>query len=151
MTKKHGRPTKLTKELQTRICEYIYSGSSKQDAALLCGITRKTLENWLERGKTEELGMYVDFAEAVETALAAFKQTQIDLIATAAEKHWQAAAWLLERRFPREWGRREALEVEAHSEHKQTNEIIFPTELLQDPEAKELLKQLYRRQNALTK
>lgn len=35
----------------------------------------------------------------------------LDVIRTAALKHWQAAAWILERRYPEEYGSRKAAEI----------------------------------------
>lgn len=147
---KGGRPSKLTPKLQQKICELIQIGNSKKDAALLCGITRRTLEYWLQKAQDEESGPYAAFAEALEQAQATFKQTQIEIITSAAGKQWQAAAWLLERRFPREWGRRESISAEISTESsKENNDITLNAALLEDPQSRELLKELYRRQNAL--
>jgi len=50
---------------------------------------------------------YVAFSDAIKAALA---QAEIDAVATikaASGKSWQAAAWHLERSYPKRWGRRD--------------------------------------------
>ena len=46
----------------------------------------------------------VEFCAAVKKAESEFVTTHVDIVAKAAEKTWQAACWLLERRKPDEFG-----------------------------------------------
>jgi hypothetical protein len=52
-----------------------------------------------------------EFSDAVERAVAEAEARDVALIARAAEKNWQAAAWRLERRAPARWGRREQIDL----------------------------------------
>ena len=110
-----GRPTKLTPELQAKICSAIQAGNFIEIAAAFAGIRKATLHNWLRRGARQTQGIYHAFSEAVEKALADSEARDVALIAkAAADGQWQAAAWRLERKFPERWGRRERHQVEAN-------------------------------------
>jgi transposase len=101
-----ARPTKLTKDTSTAICEAVKRGNYIETAAALAGVHRATLYEWLKKGRSEATGIYHDFAEAMELALAESEDTMLVLIGNAAEEQWQAAAWRLERRYPEKYGRR---------------------------------------------
>ena len=105
-----GRPTKLTPELQAKICFAIQAGNFIETAAAYAGIRKATLHNWLRHGARQTQGIYHAFSEAIEKALADAEARDVALIAkAAADGHWQAAAWRLERRFSDRWGRRETV------------------------------------------
>jgi transposase len=110
-----GRPTKLTPELQAKICSAIQAGNFIEIAAAYAGIRKATLHNWLRRGARQTQGIYHAFSEAAEKALADSEARDVALIAkAAADGQWQAAAWRLERKFPDRWGRRERHQVDAN-------------------------------------
>ncbi|RKH77001.1 hypothetical protein D7X99_33115 [Corallococcus sp. AB032C] len=152
-----GRPTKLTPELQKKIIDAIRAGNYMETAAAYAGISKDTFFRWLRKGARAKSGIYKDFHDAVEKALAESEVRDVMLIANAATTDWKAAAWRLERKFPDRWGRKERLSADLHHSgqvvkreeydisitHEITNEI------LNDEEAKELAKQLLRRRNAL--
>lgn len=115
---KRGRKTKLTPELQEEICKYIKQGNYAKTACLLCNISEATYYNWLERGKTSKSGKYVEFLESIKKAEKFADAYFVQIIRKAAEKHpmnWTAAAWLLERRSPQEWGNKEELDITHHT------------------------------------
>ncbi|WP_339174429.1 hypothetical protein [Anoxybacillus sp. FSL W8-1294] len=152
-----GRPTKLTPELQKKIIDAIRAGNYMETAAAYAGISKDTFFRWLRKGARAKSGIYKDFHDAVEKALADAEVRDVMLIANAAATDWKAAAWRLERKFPDRWGRKERLSADLNHSgqvvkreeydisitHEITNEI------LNDEEAKELAKQLLRRRNAL--
>lgn len=47
---------------------------------------------------------FAEFSLAVRKALAEWELEQLEAIAEAGKKDWRASAWLLERRFPDEYG-----------------------------------------------
>jgi hypothetical protein len=102
-----GRPTKLTPEVQATICAMLRTGSYLTVAAEAAGVTTRTVYLWMERG--EKPGKvhkpYRDFKAAVEEALAEGEARNVALIHRAAQKSWQAAAWLLERQHPERWAK----------------------------------------------
>lgn len=90
----------------------IRGGNYIETAAAYAGISKQTLYNWLRRGARQKSGQYREFALAVEQALAEAEMRDLALIEQAArDGKWQAAAWRLERRFPKRWGRQDYLDL----------------------------------------
>lgn len=119
-----GRPTLCTPEVVNEIADAIKGGMSYEDAAALAGISRATLQNWKARAKAEnerlqEKGarirkkeqVFVDFLDTLKRAELEGKQYLLTIIANAGKKQWQASAWLLERRYPDEYGRRQRVDI----------------------------------------
>ena len=130
-----GRVTKLNPDTHAIICDAIKGGATNKDACAFANIHWDTFYKWLERGEKEPDSIYGAFARGVEDARPDFKKIHRDVIIRAAlettttikttEKlmpdgetivtetvttesppTWQPSAWLLERRFPEEYGRR---------------------------------------------
>jgi len=86
-TRKSGRPTKLTPELQDRICDKIRRGVYPEIAAVSEGVPRTTFYRWLEQGENARSKCYessfrdfrdaVDGARAVAEAIASAKLYEI--------------------------------------------------------------------------
>jgi len=111
-----GRPSKLTDILVKEICEYIATGNTFERACRLSNISESIFYDWKAKGEKEKQGKYLDFLEAVKKAGEEFKQTNIDIIQQAAKDGtWQAAAWLLERKHPEEFGRRDRVAISMDS------------------------------------
>lgn len=110
--KKIGRPTKLTQELQEKICDYIAKGNYAVTACNAVGISESTFYNWLERAEEEERngeGIYLEFMESIKRAEAIAEAEMVQKFATEANKpgNWLALATFLERRHPKRWGRKD--------------------------------------------
>ena len=139
-----GRPTKLTPELQDKICEVIRAGNYFDTACNFVGIGERTGYEWLERGEGKHKDrksndLYKGFAQAVKKASSEAETRAVAEISAVrqgrkvqdkdgnyisdpkGEAVWQARAWWLERRYPKKYGRQER-----HTEHsgKVTIEII---------------------------
>jgi len=105
-----GRPCKLTVDVQSRICAALQRGNYIETAAAHAGVVKSTLYDWLktgardlDAGKNTKFGR---FSNAVEAAMAESEIRDLEHLSTAAGAgSWQAAAWKLERRFPKRWGR----------------------------------------------
>ncbi len=82
---------KYNDESIRQICRSVAEGNTEKDAAALAGISQKTLIVWK---KTHRI-----FREAMEIADKKFKEVNIRLIQGHAQRSWQAAAWLLERKY----------------------------------------------------
>lgn len=139
-----GRPTLLTKEIAEEIISYIEKGSSDKDAYTMASVARSTFYNWIQKGeedkKLKKKTIYVDFLDKVKKAEAKFKAWHIANIQKSSKKQWQASAWLLERKFPEEFARRDYLDVKGSVDVNN-----FDVELTQEEmvEYKKRLKDMY--------
>lgn len=114
-----GRPTKLTPELQAEMVNIIRVGNYVETACAYVGLNKSTFYDWLKRGAREldrikqnpkarirkEEEIFVEFSNAIKKAEAEAEARDVLIIGKAAETQWQAAAWRLERRLPKKWGR----------------------------------------------
>ena len=107
-----GAPLKLTMELQQRLCDAIRAGVRPETAAIYCGIGARTYYRWMSSGRAADAPhCFAEFVEAVELALAEWEARDVLLIGDAAKNDWHAAAWRLERRLPKVYGKRERHEI----------------------------------------
>jgi transposase len=109
-----GRRSRLTPTVRNPIVRTLASGCYRQTAAEVAGVGKSTLYRWLEQGEHDfEDGRttpYRELWEATKKAEADAEVEAIELIREAATRSWQAAAWLLERKYPDRWGRRARLD-----------------------------------------
>jgi hypothetical protein len=108
--KRNMGETIWTQELQDKMVQFIRAGNYAEVAARACGIDTKTFYNWLTRGGRGE-EPFIALVQAVETATAEAEARDVLAIGKASDKHWQAAAWRLERKNAKRWGRKDALEL----------------------------------------
>ncbi|WP_375757974.1 hypothetical protein [Corallococcus exercitus] len=119
-----ARPSKLTPELQALICGHLERGLFRRAVAGLVGINEQTLSRWFHRGAGEERGVYRDFHLAVSAAEARFMQSATDMLMAAAAHNPKHVQWLLSRRFPELYGRRDNVEEKA-PEDKAADEVAL--------------------------
>jgi len=102
-----GRPSKLTVSRKGLLLEAVKLGQPYERACRLAGITFSTMRNWIVRGEKAKSGVYFEFLQELKLAESEGEQNRLLMIQNAAlDGHWQAAAWIQERRFPETWGRR---------------------------------------------
>lgn len=119
-----ARPTKLTPEVQERVCHAIRVGAYLEHAAGYARVSKQTLYNWIERGEKAAPGdePYVAFLDALKAAegdavvdgLTAIRDAKGASEGRAADV-WTNRAWILERRHPRLYGRTVQEQVHAGS------------------------------------
>jgi hypothetical protein len=114
--------TKLTPEVVALFTTSIRAGASLDTAAKYVGVAQGTMRKWLSEGRNalqragspeEADPKYRDqvaFVVEVDEALSEFKINLTGTILVAGREQWQANAWLLERRFPDEFGRRQRID-----------------------------------------
>jgi hypothetical protein len=108
-----GSRLKLTPELQTRICDLLRLSGRVDASAVAVGISRDTFYLWMKKGREQSSGVYHDFVEAVEQAQAEGETECVKIIRKAAARDWHAAITLLERRHPKQWGKRTFVDIDA--------------------------------------
>lgn len=107
-TRKQGRPSKLTDDVQDRIVRAIQSGNWLETASAYAGVDASTVRRWMAKGDSEDAPEpYRSFCAAVKKARAEAEIRAVALIQKAAQDGtWQASAWYLERSHPDRWGRK---------------------------------------------
>lgn len=117
----------LTRKVGSEICERVAKGVPKSYAARASGVAPNTVLEWERRGRgdderpTTELTRW--FAGEMEKAVARFIESKVVEISN--DEAWQAKAWMLERRFPDEFGRREIQRYEGVVDHTVRVELAF--------------------------
>ncbi len=118
------QPRLLTPAVQKTICKAIKAGAKLEIAARAAGIGARTLDEWLKHGRDElqadpdASGPCAAFVSEVMIASAKFEQELIGIIRKEAPKTWQAAAWLLERKFPQRYARVDRLRASGDETNK---------------------------------
>jgi transposase len=113
-TRKIGRPLKLTRDVADTIAEAIANGVTYEVAAATAQVSRPAFQAWRTQGLDDlEAGRDTVFAYLMAAVHDARARSEANLVArlhahTLAD--WRPAAWLLERRFPERWGRRDKVE-----------------------------------------
>lgn len=102
-----GRPTKLNAKIQTAICELLRDGVPPDAAAVSLGVARRTFFDWLERGRNGE-PLYESFRLAVDEAIAVWHAKTVGIAGSDPKN----AMIMLERRFPKDWGRQDRHQVD---------------------------------------
>lgn len=119
-----GRRTKLNPELCEAICKNIVEGNTLTYSYQKEGISKNTFYLWMKKGRESKTqsGKFYDFYDAVKKAQEEGKSNLVKGIEKHGKKNWQALAWLLERMYPSEFGRRENVKMEhkGKMEHKIT-------------------------------
>lgn len=119
------RGPKLDRHLIDKLCDHIRIGTYVEIAVAACGVAKKTFYEWIKEGRLAfekgERGLLLNprenmlrkFLVSIQQASAESEHRDLQNIDKAAQnpKHWQAAAWKLERRYPKRWGRREEVHV----------------------------------------
>jgi len=117
-----ARPSKLTQEIQQRIGDNISLGLTYRLAAEAAGITYKTFNEYMNKGKTEKSGKYFDFYKFIQKRNADAAKALLGRIKEAADSgNCQICMWILERRFPEDFARRQYRKMNVVSENKNEN------------------------------
>lgn len=136
-----GRPLKLTPEMEEAIVANVAGGNFYEASAEAAGLPTSTFYRYMEVGSDvakaravcEEEGRewkpatpndqrLLEFWEAVTRARAAAQVDAVKLVTKAGEDDWRAAAWYLERAFPKLYGKRLQVPEQEKSEAELTRE-----------------------------
>ena len=108
-----------TKKTREELLANLREGLTIKDACALAGINRCTYYSWLENG-SEDWIQKVSEAESYAKAMLV-QQVKID---GTAKQDWRAAAWLLERRWPEDYGPKRELDLNVGSTTDKGNELV---------------------------
>jgi hypothetical protein len=107
-----ARPTKFTRSTLDRLFVAIRAGLPYHLAAEAAGISYQTFNEWqhgrFPRGADTQLK--AEFSDQLTRARGGSALRLISIVNRAAPDDWRAASWILERRFPKDFGK-QTLEV----------------------------------------
>lgn len=137
-----GKIPDIDSALRKVFFDVLKETGNKTLAYKAAGISKRTFYRWMQQGERDTEGRYYSFRQAVERGMAAWEQAQVEKIVRAAQdytaeideaeqwtrgdetrskivkrKHrkkgdWRAAAWMLERKFPRRYGQKNQVAIE---------------------------------------
>ena len=107
-----GRPTKRTPQLADAIIESVRAGNYLETAAALHGLSYETVRAWAREGERAKGGLKHRFSASLKRARASAEESALKVITDAGKVHWQAAAWRLERQYPKKFAARVVHHVE---------------------------------------
>ena len=101
---------KLTYDLIAQIVELKRDGLCDADIIAAIGVHPATFYRWLKDGENAKTGVKRALYDKLKKAESEYKRCLLTTIKGAAESRaqfWTAAAWLLERKYPMEYGKME--------------------------------------------
>ncbi len=125
MPKKKSTRTRRTKaeldpELVGKLIAALKVGAGKKAAARACGIAEKTIHTYEgigraalekpEEDRTEREALMADFVRQLDAAQEDLRIHLLTELKRQAKGDWRAGAWLLEKVFPKEYGKRVELD-----------------------------------------
>jgi hypothetical protein len=93
----------FTENVVNRILLFIRTGCYVETAVRAAGVGKTTFYKWLRLGATGE-EPYASFTAKIEKALGTAEANAVIRITEASAHDWRAAAWKLERMFPKRYG-----------------------------------------------
>ena len=125
-----ARRSKLTPKVQENFCAALQIGATIEIAAGYAGIPERTIYDWLERGRKEEERLadsttelnpneerYLRFSQTVRESQASAAITWLDVLDKAMQgQNPNFAMEMLERRYPREFGKQARLDLTTKGE-----------------------------------
>lgn len=150
MTRRVGRPSKLTEETKNRLMQALIASCSIADACAYAEISDATYYKWQERARGHKAAgrksEYTEFFDDLARAQAKAKPRLIMLLSKAAERDPRTTLAILERRYPKEWGVRQYVETRDRTgEPELRDEDVLPLVLEVLDEAPELKEKLLKK------
>lgn len=111
-----ARRPKLTQEMVDEAVRLKADGLSNGDIICALGVHESTFYRWIGDPKNK---LQRALSEGLKKEEASFKRTLLTTIRSAAlasHRNWTAAAWLLERKYPQEYGKAERRSDEDRAE-----------------------------------
>jgi transposase len=139
-----ARPQKINQQLIDKLVAAIRQGAYIETASAYVGINKDTFYDWLKKAAREkdernkalangvkrlkQYELQVQLSDAIEKATAESELFDLSTITQAAKNGaWQAAAWRLERKFPKRYGPaalRLGIELQSHDTKTAVDSLI---------------------------
>lgn len=134
-------PQKLTKAICDKIIDGMLKGNYVTTVCQSVGIHRSTYYAWKKKGE-KGIEPYKTFYDRVMEAEAKAEMDILNVIYTSAidQGNWVSSAWILERKYPNRFGKREQMALQTDNEFElKISSAKSPYEL--GEEEKKLLKE----------
>lgn len=119
-----GRPTSLTPELQDRIIDLCKVGVDKSSICDALDLSEHTLRYWLSRAD-DDIEPYRTFRARFREAENQQKVWALRILEKAANadpvKAWKAAAFILEKRWPKEFGTQSQIDLNVNNQQAEVD------------------------------
>ena len=101
------RKSKLTRKLIDKLACHVVNGHTIKTSAALCGLSERSIYNWLELASNDASGrsLYAIFAARMEQAKSEFIDVHLGRVTNASKADPKFSQWLLERKAPQDFGR----------------------------------------------
>ena len=143
---KHSvRPLFITQpKIGKQIIKFIGMGYPYTTVCRAVGIGKGTFIRWLTLGQTNANKEYVKFYRKICKAEAKSEMENLEYIKGHRQYDWRSAAWVLERRWPEHWARRDAIKAELKvlGQINVTHKHELSLKVAQDPAALELARKM---------
>ena len=118
-TKGDTHPQKLTKARCDKIVEGVLKGNYITTVCKSVCIGKTTYYSWKKKGE-QGIEPYKTFYERVTEAEAQAEMDILDVIYTSAvdQGNWLSSAWILERKYPNRFGKREQMALQTDNDFK---------------------------------
>ena len=117
---------KCTAELIRNAIRLKKGGANHKDIAAAVGVSEWQFSRWINNPKTPG---QTQLAQEMKKAEADYKNALLAIIAKEAkERDWKAAAWLLERKYPEEYSRRERVLLNSDERQETAPRFTFDRE-----------------------
>lgn len=141
--KRHGKPgnkSLLTPKFIKQVEQLAAQGLTQRQIATILNINSCTISGWKSKGTA----LSDKFVKALERGEARGVQRRLKVIDKAMNKSWQAAAWMLERRNPNEFARKDNLAVSDPDGKPLAGgtTVIAPTVVFIQPKKEDLTEQV---------
>jgi hypothetical protein len=116
----------LNDDLIERFGTIVRTSGSVKTAIMVTGINPERYDTWVRKVRDGGGSSVVRrFLTAVDRKLGEFKLLRERRLVQHTENEWRAGAWVLERRFPDEYGLRPGPATEAPPEHPRPERIVW--------------------------
>lgn len=137
-----ARNPKLTNDLIERFCDCIRSGLSNRDACMACKVSEDSFYKWIREAEYPIEGdkyysLKRKLTESIKEAEVQFKNIHIQNITNLSKQDWKASAWMLERKFPKEYSKFERSAILMGEEKKSVEDLMPLADMLKDEDDNE--------------
>jgi hypothetical protein len=114
---------KFNEETINKILIAHENGLNQRDSAIFADIDESTLYRWIEKGKKAKRGKYRKFYDDFRKAQIKNKVYHLKKIQD--DDSWQSSAWYLERKYKKEYGKYDMVDLNHNGQVELKNELSF--------------------------